>query len=117
MASFWKNKSDKPLVWNYNGWYYCIEYYGITYTFIDIEKLREYRNDIANRKRRWVRSSQPILSKTWFALQRHNLRERYIHFRHREEIVNLFDRAYEQFSIEQDKDEVANQTENSSDWR
>jgi hypothetical protein len=110
MARFWKHKPEKPLVWNYHGWYYSIEYHVITHTFIDVEKLREYRNDIADRKRIGTRYSRPIWSKRGFIMRTHKLRERYIHFRHRQEVVNLFDRAYKQFSTEQDNEEVANQT-------
>ncbi len=100
MTSFRKFKSDKPIVRNYTGWYYSVEYYGITRTFIDVERLRESRDQVAERKRSPISYSKPIWSKTGFALRMYNLRVRYIHFRHRQEIVNMYEQAYAQFSSE-----------------
>jgi hypothetical protein len=57
MAEFRKHKSEKPLVWGYSGWYYSIKYYGITFTFIDIEDLRKTGENISARKESWGRYS------------------------------------------------------------
>lgn len=100
MGRFWKHKSDKPLVWGHSGWYYSIEYYGISYTFIDIEQFRERGKEIAERREKWGRSCHPIWSKFTIAVRRHQIRERIIHFRHRDEVVDLYERAYKQFYSE-----------------
>jgi hypothetical protein len=100
MTSFRKFKSDEPLVWNYSDWYYSVEYYGITRNFIDIERLRECGDEIAERKRRPMSYTRPIWSKLGFVARLYNLRVRYIHFRHRNEIADLYKRAYAQFSSE-----------------
>lgn len=107
MARFWKHKSDIPLVRDHSGWYYSIEYYGIIHTFIDIEQFRQCSYELAHRKERWGRYTSPIWSKCGFELRMHRLRVLYIHLRHRGEIVNLYDQAYEQFYSERNNEQEA----------
>lgn len=105
MPRFWKHKSDKPIVWGYSGWYYSVEYYGITRTFIDIERLRVNAIEIGEQKRIPVSYSKSIWSRSGFVMRMYHLRVRFIHFRHRKEIVNLYEQAYAQFSSEMAGDE------------
>ncbi len=102
---FWKHKSEKPLVRNYYGWYYSVEYYGITLSFIDIKQLREFRNDIAEGKRKSTGFSRPIWTEWGFAVRMFHLKQRFIHFCYRKKIVKFLDEAYEQFSSEIDNEE------------
>lgn len=104
MAKFWKHKLERPLVRNYNGWYYSVEIRGRTYTFIDIERLRDHRNSVAGGKLR-TRHSRPIWSRSGLGMRMHRLQESYFNFRHRKEIVIIFDQAYEYFSAEENKNE------------
>lgn len=100
MGRFWKHRSDKQWVQGHTGWYYSIEYYGLRHIYIDIEQLRNEGEEIAERKLRPISYLYPIWSKIGFELRIHNLRERFIHFLHRNEIVRLYDQAYEQFYSE-----------------
>src|SRR5688500_5490845 len=108
MSRFWKHKPEKPLVWNHNGWYYSVEYYGITHNFIDIEALRELGIEIADGTP-WPRSWPRVWTKNGFPMLRWFLRVRYLHFRHRSEIANLFEQAYMQFSSDLDDEDVGSQ--------
>ena len=116
MSRFWKHKSDQPLVLNYYDWYYSVEFYGITYTFTDIEQLQTYKDKIiagghSNFWNQIFKGTFPALFgfanahvTNRFSLFRFRLHENYVHFRYREEIVNLFEQAYKQFDSQRDDD-------------
>jgi len=115
MPRFWRHKSDQPLVTNYYGWYYSVEFYGITYTFTEIDQLRNYKDRVAAgghdnfRNQIFKGTFSSLLSlhsytTNRFSSFRFRLHENYIHFRYREQIINLFEQAYEYFSSERDDD-------------
>jgi hypothetical protein len=124
MPKYWKDKPGEPIV---SCWYYNVEVYGITYSFIDIEDLKDFRNLVAARKlsspRSWFSdyrlsySLRNILQKNGFYFLKHRLREDYILFRHRKEIVRIFDQAYKHFLAEQENEEIAFPKHSSRDWR
>jgi hypothetical protein len=126
MGKFWKDKSGEPIT---SIWYYSIEFFDITYSFIDIKYMREFRDTVAARKfsspRSWVgfgggKFSVPLNAlwkKNVFSFLKFRLRESYILFRHQEEIVRLIDEAYQHFLAEQETEEVSEQVQNSRDWR
>ena len=126
MAKFWKDKRGEPVT---SIWYYSVEFYDITYSFIDIKYIREFRDTVAARKlsspRSWFgfgggKFSVPLnclWKKNGFSFLKFRLRENYILFRHQEEIVRIIDEAYKHFLAEQETEEVSNQVGNSRDWR
>jgi hypothetical protein len=122
MGSFWKNKRGEPV---YSHWYYNVEFFGITYSFLEIENLRNFRDKIAGQKLgspfgwyRRNRMSSPLnrfYRRNGIAFLKFRLRESYILFRHQKEIIGIFDRAYESFRAEQIDEEA--EPESNRDWR
>jgi len=126
MAKFWKDKRGEPIV---SCGYYGVEVFDITYSFINIEYIREFRDTAAARKlsspRSWLGFGGGKFSVPLKALWKKNGFS-FLKFRLRRELYSIsasrrncayLQRSLQTFFGRAKTEEVPKQVQNNRDWR